>query len=157
MSLEQFDLAIERRGGEDAEEIWRSEIAVVLRDLVLEDEVIAPRVPGELRNEAVILMPIVAVVSEDEVGREVALQRLELVFHGRARERKKSSPVAAAVPSTRTRRMSVEETLLLCPCIAAYSGLAREPPFLGSVVANRSRLVNRLAPRCNARRERTTN
>ena len=51
------------------ENVWRSEIAVVLRDLVLEDEVVAKRVPGELAGEAVILVEVVPSVREDEVGR----------------------------------------------------------------------------------------
>ena len=50
------------------EDVWRSEIAVVLGDLVLEDEVVAKRVPGELAGEAVVLVEILAGMSEDEVG-----------------------------------------------------------------------------------------
>ena len=36
-----------------------AEVAVVLRDLVLEDEMVAPRVPRELADEAVVLVQVV--------------------------------------------------------------------------------------------------
>src|SRR2546428_10915395 len=78
---EQSDLAIESGGGKRGEEIGRSEVAVIFRDLVLEDQLVTPGVPGELRYEAVVLVPIVAIVSEDEVRGELLFQRLELVFY----------------------------------------------------------------------------
>ena len=40
------------------EHVRRAEVAVVLRDLVLEDQVVAEGVPGELRDEAVVLVEI---------------------------------------------------------------------------------------------------
>ena len=44
-----------------------AEVAVVLRDLVLEDQVVAPRVPRELADEPVILVEVVAGVREDQL------------------------------------------------------------------------------------------
>ena len=46
------------------------EVAVVLGDLVLEDEVVAKRVPDELGDRAVILMGVGSRGAEDQVGLE---------------------------------------------------------------------------------------
>ena len=58
-----------------------AEVAVVLGDLVLQHRVVAPGVPGQLRDQAVVLVPVVAEVGEDEVGRPVTLERLEVLLH----------------------------------------------------------------------------
>ena len=50
------------------EDVRCAEIAVVLRHLVLEDHVIATRVPRELAGEPVVLMEVVAGMRQDEVG-----------------------------------------------------------------------------------------
>ena len=47
------------------EDVRRAEVAVVLRDLVLEDQVVAPGVPRQLAHEAVILVQVVPRVRED--------------------------------------------------------------------------------------------
>ena len=66
------------------EDVRRAEVAVVLRDLVLEDQVIAERVPRQLAGVAVVLMQVVPLVREDEVGRHLALQLLEPVLDAAA-------------------------------------------------------------------------
>ena len=43
-------------------QVWPAKIAVELRDLVLEDQVISKGLPGKLADEPVILMLVVAVV-----------------------------------------------------------------------------------------------
>ena len=63
--------AIERH-----EAVGRAEIAIELRDLVLEDQMIAERVPGEIGQHPVVLMAIVAIVRQHQVGRR-PLQRFE--------------------------------------------------------------------------------
>jgi len=62
------------------EHIRDTEVAVVLRDFVFQDGVIAEGVPGEIREHAVVLMAVVAEVSEHEVRLERALDALELLF-----------------------------------------------------------------------------
>ena len=47
---------------------WVAQVAVVLGDLVLEDQVVAERVPGQLAEEPVVLVQVVARVGEDEIG-----------------------------------------------------------------------------------------
>ena len=65
---------------EGDEDVRRAEVAVVLRDLVLEDQVVTPRVPRELGHQAMVLVPVVAVVGEDQVGIHVGLELLEVVL-----------------------------------------------------------------------------
>jgi len=43
-------------------------IAVVLWNFILENQVVTERVPGQCGEQAVILVCIVAIVGEDEVG-----------------------------------------------------------------------------------------
>ena len=42
-----------------AEAVWNAQVAVVFRDLVLQDQVIAERIPGQVRKKAVILVAVV--------------------------------------------------------------------------------------------------
>ena len=62
---------------------WDAEVAVVLGNLVFQDQVVAKSIPREVRQDPVILMAIVAVVGEDEVRRE-GFQRLERRLDARA-------------------------------------------------------------------------
>ena len=62
------------------EEVRRAQVAVVLRDLVLEDQMVAKRVPGQLRDEAMILVQIAAPVREDQVRGDLALEALEVLL-----------------------------------------------------------------------------
>src|SRR5262249_36477447 len=63
--------------GEVDEEIRRSQVPLVLGDLVLEDQVVAERVPGELGHQPVVLVEIFATVGQDEVGRVLPFELLE--------------------------------------------------------------------------------
>src|SRR5205085_1498291 len=62
------------------EEVRRAEVAVVLRHLVLEDQVVSERVPRQLAQEAVVLVQVVPVVGEDHVRLDLALELLEGAF-----------------------------------------------------------------------------
>ena len=55
------------------EAIGRAQVAVELRNLVFENPVVPERVPGEIRQHPVILMPVVPVVREHEIGVEYAV------------------------------------------------------------------------------------
>src|SRR2546427_2672478 len=48
------------------EDVRCPEIAVVLRDFVLEDEVIPEGVPRQLRDQSMILVEVVAIVRQDQ-------------------------------------------------------------------------------------------
>ena len=75
------DLAVDGRVVEVDEDVRPAEVAVVLRDLVLEDQVVPPRVPGELADEPVVLVEVVAVVREDQIGPDLTLELLEEPLH----------------------------------------------------------------------------
>ena len=67
----------------------------MFHDLVFEDHVVAPGVPGQLRDETVVLVPIVVVVGQNEVRCEARFEVLEGFLDELALERKES--VAKAV------------------------------------------------------------
>src|SRR5690606_28759997 len=63
--------------------VGAAEVAVPLRDLVLGyGGAAAERVPGEVGYEAVVLVPVVAAVGEDEVGLEPLQASLEVILDG---------------------------------------------------------------------------
>ena len=51
---------------------------------------VAPGVPGQLRDEPVVLMSVIVVVRQDEVGREVRLEILEGFLDQLALERQEA-------------------------------------------------------------------
>src|SRR5262245_55457272 len=57
-----------------------SEITLVLRNFVLEDEVVSERVPLELGYDAMVLVEILGTVREDQVRFERSSSRFEEVF-----------------------------------------------------------------------------
>ena len=65
----------------------RPRLAIELRDLVLEDEVVPERLPGQLAQESMVLVQIIARVGQDEVRMDAVLERLHAVLDGRALER----------------------------------------------------------------------
>ena len=65
--VDEAELVGDDRLGERDEDVRRPDVPVVLRDLVLEDHVVAKGVPGELAREPVILMEVVTGVREDEI------------------------------------------------------------------------------------------
>ncbi len=56
------------------EKVRRAEVAFVFRNFVFQNRVIAEGVPGELGDEAMVLMEIFAAVGKNEVGLHFALQ-----------------------------------------------------------------------------------
>ena len=74
------------------EEIRRAEIAIVLRNFELQNQMVAKRVPGQLRDEGVILMQVLAKMREDDVGRDLALEPFKGVFDVQADIRKAAVP-----------------------------------------------------------------
>src|SRR3990172_8835261 len=101
------------------ERIGGAKISMILRDLVFQDELVPKGVPGQLGNYPVILVQIVTVMGEDEIGRHSFLQQLEVVLDLAADVREE------AVPETLD-----ENVLLSCSReknIGAVDGLA--PPL----------------------------
>src|SRR5512132_589415 len=75
------DLPLADRFRQRREQPGRSEVTVVFRNLVFQDEVVAERVPGQLRNRAVVLVQVLPVMREHEVRKYVPLQVLEAFFY----------------------------------------------------------------------------
>lgn len=59
-----------RQRNEDA---WSSQIAVIFRNLVFQNQMIPKGIPGQFRDEPVILMGVVAVMSKNHVGGDAPL------------------------------------------------------------------------------------
>ena len=74
---QELDLARHELLAQRHEDVRRAEVAVVLRDLVLEDQVVAEGVPGQLGDEPVVLMAIGAGVREDDVGGDARAELVE--------------------------------------------------------------------------------
>src|SRR5690606_26721549 len=89
------DLATRDGRRERHEEVWPTQVAFVLRDLVLEDQVVAERLPSELGDQTMVLVTIVERVREHDVGRwprgKRGEQRLQL------RKMRREVPVADRV------------------------------------------------------------
>ena len=51
-----------------------SHVAIVFRNLVLQNQMVAKGVPGQFRDKAMILMRIFAVMSEDQIRGDILLQ-----------------------------------------------------------------------------------
>lgn len=77
---EQLDLAATKLLGEWGKEIWTTQIAIVFEDLVLKNQMISEGVPGQVRQNAVVLMPIITVVGEDHIGIELCFDLFKPVL-----------------------------------------------------------------------------
>ncbi|HQK17298.1 MAG TPA: hypothetical protein PLJ27_07585, partial [Polyangiaceae bacterium] len=73
-------------------EVWRPQVSVVLDDLVFEDQVIPEGVPGQFADQPMVLVQVMTVVRENDVGLENALQLLEGVLDFRADVREVAVP-----------------------------------------------------------------
>src|SRR5439155_21409574 len=69
-----------RRPSQRDKAVRRSEIAIELGNLVLEDEMIPKSIPGQIRQQAVILVPVVSRVRQDQVGIHLTLELFERVL-----------------------------------------------------------------------------
>src|SRR6185369_13900275 len=87
---EDANLGLDDVLGERHVDARRAEIAVPFRNFVLEHQRAAKGLPGELGDEAMVLVQVVALVGEHEVGRDVARERGEVLFDLRPYERKEA-------------------------------------------------------------------
>ena len=67
-----------------------SEVTIIFGDLVFEDKMVAEGVPGQLGNEAMILVEVVTIVSEDDIRRLLCLKCLKVLLELRAKIRQKA-------------------------------------------------------------------
>lgn len=78
--FQQLDLPVESCRSDRYVQIRAPNVAVPLWYLILENEVIAERVPGELGHLAMVLMSVVPFVGQNNVGGRSRLQVLDKVF-----------------------------------------------------------------------------
>ena len=62
------------------EGIRLGQIAIELGNFVFENQMIAKRIPGEVGKNAMVLMPIITEMSEDQVGLNETFELLEVIF-----------------------------------------------------------------------------
>src|SRR5688572_11954327 len=91
-STDVLDLARANFFVEGDKEVRPAEIAVVLGNLVLQDQVAAPRVPGEVTDGAVVLVPVIPIVGEDQIRIDVLLELLEELLDVGSLVREKAVP-----------------------------------------------------------------
>jgi hypothetical protein len=61
-------------------DVGRPQVAVVFRNFVLQDQMAPEGIPRQVRYQTMILVAIVAVVSEDQIWRASRLQFLEVLL-----------------------------------------------------------------------------
>src|SRR5215472_6764151 len=87
---EQLDFPLRNAARERDEQIGAAEVPLVLGDLVLCNQVIPKRVPGELSEDAVVLMKVVDSVGQYQIGLDSGLETLKLFLDRGANERKEA-------------------------------------------------------------------
>src|SRR5664280_103336 len=78
---QDVDLLAGHIGWQADKEVGRDEVALVLGNLVLPDEVVTESLPGDLSQQSVILMEVISPGREHDVGRSLALEFLEHPFY----------------------------------------------------------------------------
>src|SRR3954466_5713916 len=91
VALDERQLLLDDGFRERHEDVWPAEVAVDLRNLVLEDHVVAEGVPGQLAGKSMILMEVVAGVGEDDLRIRV-VQSLEDLLHFASEIRQEAIP-----------------------------------------------------------------
>src|SRR5262245_8896228 len=75
-------------------DVRRPQVAVVFRNFVLQDPMAPEGIPRQVRYQTMILVAIVAVVSEDQIWRASRLQFLEVLLDVMADVREEAVPKA---------------------------------------------------------------
>src|SRR4029079_15182946 len=89
---DRADLSLDVREVERDVDVGTPEVAVELRDLVLENQLIAERLICELGQEPVVLVPICLVAGEDGVRCSIGTEYVEALFQLRRDVRKVALP-----------------------------------------------------------------
>src|SRR3981081_1841749 len=76
----EIRLSVPGRWIEPHKKVRRSQIAIILGNLVFQDQMIAKRVPCQFADHPVVLVQVVPVVRQDQVRNKLRLQFFELIF-----------------------------------------------------------------------------
>jgi hypothetical protein len=125
-SQDRLDLTPARRFIQWDKRVGRPHVTVIFRDFVFKDQMVTKRVPRELADYPMILVQIVPVMGEDDIGRHSLLQRLEVFFDLPANVREE--PVSEVFDENFLPGRSREED------VGAFLGLA--PPLFASAEHN---------------------
>ncbi len=68
--------------------IRRTQVAIVLRDFVFQDEMAAKRIPSQFGDQPMILVKIMPVVGQNQIGSKLFFQPFEINFDARMERRK---------------------------------------------------------------------
>src|SRR4029434_6486030 len=112
---DHLDFPPTERVVERYEDIRRPEVAVVLGDLVFENELVSEGVPRELGDQPVVLMEVVAVVGEHEVRGSRTLELLEGLLDSRPVVRQE--PITEFLDDDLGFRRAAQEPLGAAPCL----------------------------------------
>lgn len=64
------------------EDVWLAEVSVPLRYFVLQNEVLAERVPSQVGHDSMILVPVVARVGKDDIRPKLTRESFERILDG---------------------------------------------------------------------------
>lgn len=77
---QRFALSVSGALAQRHVQVRSAQISIPFRNLVFENELVPESVPGQVGDHSVILVPVVARVSKDDVWTEVTGKALELVL-----------------------------------------------------------------------------
>ena len=77
---QRFALSVSSALGQGNVQVRAAQVSVPLRNLVFENELVAERVPGQIGDHSVILVPVVARVSKDDIWTKLPGKALELIL-----------------------------------------------------------------------------
>src|SRR5438128_7104145 len=132
VGVEVLDLLLSLRPRQRNIEVRVSQIAFVFWYLVFQNQVVSVGVPGQLRDREVVLVHVVAVMGEDDVGRGRPLELLEEVLQGGLDARK----VALAERLDDDRRLdgAIQDHLRARPGLRLALGRRRkDDPVYGAI------------------------
>jgi hypothetical protein len=78
--VQRFALMAGSTAAERHIKVRLAQVSVPFRNLVFENELVAEGIPGQVRHYSVVLVPVVASVSEDDVWMELASNALERIL-----------------------------------------------------------------------------
>ena len=77
---EELNLSFASFLGKRHEHLRTTQVAIIFEDFILEDQVISECVPGEVRQDPVILMSVIAIMREDQLRIKFRPNLLKQVF-----------------------------------------------------------------------------
>ena len=133
---QRFALSVSSALAQGYIQVRPAQISVPFRNLVFENELVAEGVPGQVRDNSMVLVPVVARMSKDDVWTEVPGKALELVLD--CGELRREIAVAKFMQLDRTLGCGAEEF----PSPASGFGRARS----GRAPHNPTEFRTRLSP-----------